>query len=163
VRIRLRVAHVLAGVAGVAFTALAVALVAQYEFDMQPCPWCVLQRLICIVVGVLAAVGAVSGGIVRRAAVGLATLGSLAGAAAALWQQFFAASENSCDISLAGRIVSGWLRLDRLSDIFVAYASCGDAAVSVLGVPFAIWSCLQFLMLAGLSAWSLRAALRSGR
>jgi disulfide bond formation protein DsbB len=162
-RIRLRIPQVLAAVAVLSFGALAIALVAQYGFDMQPCPWCVLQRFIYVVVGVLALAGAVSGGAVRRAATGLAILGALSGVASALWQQLYAVSENSCDLSLAERITTA-LHLDRLlPQVFIAYASCADAAVYILGIPFAIWSCAMFVLLTVLLAWTLRTALRAGR
>jgi disulfide bond formation protein DsbB len=166
-RILLRIPQALALVAALAFGALALALVAQYGFDKQPCPWCVLQRFIYIVVGALALAGAFLGasarGLARRAATGLALLGALAGLAAALWQQFHAVNENSCDLSLAERITTG-LQLDRLlPQVFIAYASCADAAVDVLGVPFAIWSALMFALLAALLAWTLRAAGRAAR
>jgi len=128
---------------------------------MQPCPWCVLQRFIYIVVGVLALVAAALPGLGRRLFIGLALLGTLSGIASALWQQLHAVNEASCDLSLAERIVSG-LHLDSLvPQLFIAYASCGDAAVSVLGVPFAVWSCLLYVILALLLAWSLRVSLRS--
>lgn len=160
-RIVLRAPQVLLGVAVLAFGALAAALVAQYAFDMQPCPWCVLQRLVYIVVGVLALLGAVVGGAGRRVFAGLALLGALSGLASALWQQLYAVSENSCDLSLAERITAG-LHLDRLlPQVFIAYASCGDAAVNILGIPFAVWSCAMFVLLALLLAWTLRTTLRA--
>ena len=162
-RIRLRIPQVLAIVAALSFGALAIALVAQYVFDMQPCPWCVLQRFIFVVIGVLALVGAVTRGMLRRSVTGLAILGALSGIASALWQQFYAASENSCDLSLAERITTA-LHLDRLlPQFFIAYASCADAAVYVLGIPFAIWSCVMFVLLAVVLAWTLRTTLRAGR
>ena len=112
------------------------------------------------VVGVLALVGAISSGGVRRGAVGLALLVSLSGVASALWQQFVAAKSQSCDLTLAERIVTG-LHLDRLApDLFIAYASCADAAVNLIGVPFAIWSCAMYLILAGLLFWTLRSSMR---
>jgi disulfide bond formation protein DsbB len=40
-----------------ALLALAVALVSQYVFDMQPCPWCVLQRLLFLAIAGVAAIG----------------------------------------------------------------------------------------------------------
>ena len=33
--------------------AIGAALLAQYGFDMRPCPWCILQRLIFIVIALL--------------------------------------------------------------------------------------------------------------
>ena len=91
----------------------------------------------------------------------MALLAALSGIAAALWQQLYAVNEFSCDLSLAERIISG-LHLDRVApNIFIAYASCGDAAVNVLGVPFAIWSCVMFVLLALLVAWTVRTATRT--
>ena len=160
-RIVIRLPQVLVAIGLVSLGAVGLAAIAQHVFDMQPCPWCVLQRLIYIVVGVLALVAAALPGLGRRLFIVLALLGTLCGLASALWQQLHAVNEASCDLSLAERIVSG-LHLDSLvPQLFVAYASCGDAAVSVLGIPFAVWSCLLYVMLALLLAWSLRVSLRA--
>ena len=48
---------VLACIAGVSLAAVAVALVTQHGLDMQPCPWCVLQRLIFLLIAVVALAG----------------------------------------------------------------------------------------------------------
>jgi len=159
-RIRIRIPQVLAIIGVLALGAVGLALLAQYAFDMQPCAWCVLQRFIYIVVGVLALVGAALSGMPRRAAIVLALLGALCGVASALWQQMHAVNENSCDLSLAERITTA-LHLDRLlPQLFIAYASCADAAVSVLHIPFAVWSCAMYVILALLLAWTLRASMR---
>ena len=160
-RIQLRLPQVLVIVGLVALAAVGVAAIAQYVFNMQPCPWCVLQRFIYIVVGVLALLAAALPTLLRRLFSALALLASLSGVAAALWQQLHAVNEASCDLSLAERIVSA-LQLDRyVPQLFVAYASCGDAAVSVLGIPFAVWSCILFVLLAVVLAWSLRVSLKA--
>ncbi len=159
-RIRIRIAQVLAIIGVLSLGAVGMALLAQYEFGMEPCPWCVLQRLIYIVVGVLALLGAVLTGTPRRVAVVLALLGTLCGIASALWQQLHAINEASCDLSLADRIIAR-LQLDSLlPNVFEARSSCADAAVSVLHVPFAVWSCLLYVILALLLAWTLRATLK---
>ena len=162
-RIRIRIPQVLAIVGVLALGSVALAALAQYAFDMQPCPWCVLQRFIYLVVGVLALLAAVLSNMPRRVAIGLALLGALCGIASALWQQLAAVNENSCDLSLAERITTA-LQLDRLlPQLFIAYASCADAAVNVLGIPFAVWSCAMFTILALLLAWTLRTSLRAAR
>ena len=159
-RIVIRVPQVLVAVAVLSLGAFGMGLVAQHVFDMQPCAWCVLQRLIYLVIAVFALVAAASGGLARRVTSCVALLAALSGIAAALWQQLYAVNEFSCDLSLAERIVSG-LHLDRIApNIFIAYASCGDAAVNVLGVPYAIWSCVLFVLLALLLAWTLRTSMR---
>ena len=81
-------------------------------------------------------------------AAGLGVLLALAGAAAALWQHFQAAASASCKQTLADKIVSGWLQLDSLwPDVFSARASCADAAVSLLGVSYDLWSLALFVIL----------------
>jgi protein dithiol:quinone oxidoreductase len=162
-RIRIRIPQVLTIVALLAIAAVAIAVAAQYVFDMQPCPWCVLQRFIYIVIAVLALLGAFLSGTTRRVAIGLALLGALSGIASALYQQLAAVNENSCDLSLAERITTG-LHLDRiLPQLFIAYASCADAAVSVLHIPFAVWSCAMYVILALLLAWTLRTSMKASR
>ena len=160
-RIVIRLPQVLVAIGVIAIGAVGLAAIAQYAFDMQPCPWCVLQRLIYIVVGVLALLAAALPGLGRRLFIVLALLGSLCGLASALWQQLHAVNEASCAMTLADRIMTG-LHLDSLlPQLFTAYASCADAAVSVLGIPFAVWSCLLYVILALLLVWSLRVSLKA--
>ena len=162
-RIRIRIPQVLAAIGVLALGAVGLAALAQYAFDMQPCPWCVFQRLVYIVVGVLALLAAMLSNAPRRVVIGLAFLSTLGGIASALWQQLRAVNENSCDLSLAERII-GKLQLDRLlPQLFEARTSCADAAVSVLHIPFAVWSCAMFAILALLLAWTLRASTKSSR
>jgi disulfide bond formation protein DsbB len=163
VRIRVRIPQVLAIIGLLALASVGLAVLAQYVFDMQPCPWCVFQRLVYIVVGVLALLAAALPGLARRVVVGLAFLGALGGIAAALWQQLHAVNESSCDLSLAERVIAR-LQLDSLlPQLFEARTSCADAAVSVLHVPFAVWSCAMFTVLALLLAWTFRATTRAAR
>ena len=128
--------------------AVAAALVSQYVFDMQPCPWCVLQRVVFVAIALAALPGLlVNQARVRRAsAAALLTL-SLGGAAAALWQHFVAASNVSCKLTLADRIVGG-LGLDGLMpQVFAAYASCADAAVKIAGISYEFFSLTLFFAL----------------
>lgn len=129
------------------FAAVGAALIAQYGYDMRPCPWCILQRLIFVVIGVLALVGALARSpMVRRILAADTLLLALLAGAAALYQHFVAAASTSCNLTLADRIVGG-LRLDTaLPALFGVTASCADAAVDVFGIPFEFWS----LALAGL-------------
>jgi disulfide bond formation protein DsbB len=161
VRIRIRIPQVLVLVGVIALAAVGLAAIAQYQFDMQPCPWCVLQRLIYIVVGVLALLGALLSDLPRRLVVGLAFLVALSGIGTALYQQLHAVNEASCDLSAAERFIN-WLQLDRLlPQLFIAYASCADAAVSVLHIPFAVWSFALFVILALLLGWTLRVSMKT--
>ncbi len=137
---RSRLAWLLA-IAALSFGAVAVALVTQHAFDMQPCSWCVLQRLVFLVAGAIALAGlAWRSPSAQRALPLVLLLVCSIGVAAALWQHFVAAASPSCNLTLADRIVSG-LRLDTLVPwVFQPTASCAEASVELLGVPYAFWS-----------------------
>lgn len=121
-----------------------LALAAQHRWEMQPCPWCILQRMLFILLALLCGVAAVLPQASRRAVSGLALLAALSGAAAALWQHFVAAQSASCALTLADRIIAA-TRLDTAwPDVFEVRASCAEAAVRVLGLPFEVWSLALF-------------------
>ncbi|HSW03190.1 disulfide bond formation protein B [Aquabacterium sp.] len=144
-----RVGSLLAAMALVSFGAVGAALVTQHHFDMMPCPWCVLQRVIFVAIGLAALLGLAwrSGG-GQRIVAGLALLLAGSGIAAALWQHFVAAASASCNQTLADRIV-GALQLDSLlPEVFAAYANCADAKVNLFGVPYEFWSLALFLLIA---------------
>ena len=127
---------------------------------MQPCPWCILQRLIIVVIGLVALAAAlVHAAAMRVAAALLIGLLSIGGAAAALWQHFVAASSTSCNLTVADRIVSA-TGLDLLwPQVFAPFATCADAAVKVAGVPFEFFSLGLFV---GAGVLSVLVLLRRG-
>ena len=146
-------ARLLWGMAAACVAALALALIAQYVGHMEPCPWCVLQRVIYVVVAIVCAAAAlVRTRSVRAPLAGLALLLAVSGVAAALYQHNVAAASFSCNLTFADKVVSG-LGLDSaLPSVFSATASCAEASVSVLGVPFAYWSLALFVLLAAAAA-----------
>ena len=146
-----RRAALLWGIAALSLGAVGLALATQHLLGMEPCPWCILQRLIFVAIALAALLGLVLG---RWFAGGLVLALSLAGIAAALWQHFVAAASDSCNLTLAEKIISG-LGLDgSLPEIFQPRASCADAAVKLLGLPYEFWSLGLFVLL-GLLAWRL--------
>jgi disulfide bond formation protein DsbB len=59
-----------------------------------------------------------------------------------------AASSASCDLTLADRITSA-MKLDELwPQVFTAYASCKDAKVNLMGLPFEFYSLASYLVIA---------------
>ena len=149
----------LGAIAFVCVAAVAAALVSQHRFDMQPCPWCVLQRVLFLAIAAVCLLGlAWRSSTGRRVVAGVGALLALGGAASALWQHFYAAASASCNLTLADKIVSRWLQLDSaLPDVFEARATCADAAVNLLGVPYAFWSLgLFFAIFVALAAPRLR-------
>ena len=137
----------LAGTALACIGAVAAALVSQHVFDMQPCPWCVLQRVIFLAIALACGLGLLwRSRVGRLVSIALALLLAVSGIAAALWQHFQAVGSASCNLTLADKIVSGLLQLDSLlPDVFSPRASCADAAVNLLGIPYDFWSLALFV------------------
>lgn len=122
--------------------AVAIALVSQHVFGMQPCAWCVLQRFIFLVIALVCWLGLLLGrrsAIMGRVTALLAVLLSAGGIAAAWYQYTVAAHMFSCDLTFADRFMvkSG---LDAsLPWLFGIFATCMDARVSLLGLEYALW------------------------
>ena len=124
------------------------ALVSQHVFDMQPCPWCVLQRVIYLAIAALCLIGAAGSSTFARRGVGvLALLLALSGAASALYQDLVASKSASCNLTFADKVISA-LGLDgAFPPLLQVTANCSDAAVTMLGIQYAYWSLALFVML----------------
>lgn len=137
----------LTGIAVAAVAAVVGALVSQHWFEMRPCAWCVLQRVIFMLIALAAGAGAALGSAIGRlwsAALVLAL--AVCGIAAGLWQHFVAAKSASCDMTLADRLVAATGLNQALPEVFAPYASCADAAVNLFGLPYVAWSLALFVL-----------------
>ena len=68
-----------------------------------------------------------------------------------------AAKSDSCDLTLAYRIISWDLHLDQLlPGVFEPRASCLEAAVKLLGIPYDFWSLGVFIFLACVAVQYMR-------
>ena len=138
-------------VAALSVAAVAIALVSQYKFGMQPCPWCAFQRLLFLLVAAAAVLCVLGPRFVRGwPAAGLALSFSVAGAASALWQHFVASKSGSCAMTVADRILDGLGLFTLLPSVFEPKASCAEAAVDLFGLPYEMWSLGLFLICGGL-------------
>ena len=152
----------LAASACFAFAALAVALFTQHALDMQPCSWCVVQRMAMLVAGAACALGAAlhRAPVASRLLAAVALAAGAAGLAAAVWQQGWASKSLSCAYTLADRIVSRTGLGEALPAVFQPTATCAEANQSLLGVPYAVWSAMAFALIVVAAAAALW---RSGR
>jgi disulfide bond formation protein DsbB len=156
--------RLLATIAVVALGVVGIALVTQHGFGMQPCPWCVLQRLIFVVIGMIALLGLAWRSLVGVVAVGaLVSLLAASGAAAALWQHFVAASSTSCNLTLADKIVAATGLDGTLPEVFAPQVSCADGAATLFSIPYEFYSLTTFLViLAGAALLIVRHAAARG-
>jgi protein dithiol:quinone oxidoreductase len=151
------------------FAVVALALVLQHGFAMKPCPWCTFQRLIYLVAGILLLLASrvvmarnpkLGFGVALALIVELLAAGGLW---AALHQHFVASATSSCDLTLADRVMSA-LSLDQLLPwLFKANASCDQANVPLLGLPFALWSAIAFGILMLIALLGTARLIRNGR
>jgi disulfide bond formation protein DsbB len=147
---------VFALIALLSFGAVGIALYTQHRLDMQPCPWCVLQRLVFVAIGAWALLGTLVPARPARmvSAVGVSLLAGC-GIAAALWQHFVAAASASCNLTFADRVMNATGLNARFPEVFAAYASCADAAVSLAGIPYEFYSLALFVLFDGLAILAL--------
>ena len=137
---------VLVVLALVSLGAVGLALISQHVYGMLPCPWCILQRVVFVLIALLLLLAAFLPG--RALFVALSVLAALAGIAAALYQHFVAAKSDSCNLTLADKIVSGIGLNKAWPDVFEVRASCADAAVDLLHLPYEFWSLALYVILA---------------
>lgn len=146
-------ARALAGMAVASFAAVGVALVAQHQFGVKPCPWCVLQRALFLLIGTFALIGwlAQATRALRQAALVAVLVLCAAGLTAAVFQHEVASQSASCAMGLADTIVTA-LNLEELwPSVFMITANCAEAAAyRLLGLPYEVWSGLLFASMAAL-------------
>lgn len=141
-------------VALVCVAAVIAALVSQHVFDMQPCAWCVFQRMLFLLIAAVCWLGVLLGKVWTggyRLAASLAFLLALGGVASAWYQYSIASNLFSCNQTFADQfmVASG---LDAgLPWLFGIYATCADARVNLLGIEYALWS-LGLFVLVGIAA-----------
>ncbi len=129
-----------------------MALYAQHQLNMQPCPWCILQRILFVLLTAWLAVSALlPRSMPQRIWTALAVAPAGAGIAAALWQHFVAAKSASCALTLADRILTATGLDTRFPEVFEVRANCSEAAVSILDVPFEFWSLALFALIGALA------------
>jgi protein dithiol:quinone oxidoreductase len=149
---------------GICALAVGFALFAQHIWDMQPCPWCIVQRMLYMLLGVVALVFGLFSG--RRTSMGrivpssawktgtwLVLLLSAIGVGVAIYQATVAASQVTCNLTAAHKFITA-TGLDELApEVFKVRASCAEAAsATLLGLPFEVASGILFALL---FTWSL--------
>jgi disulfide bond formation protein DsbB len=138
------------------FAAVGAALVSQHVFGMLPCAWCVLQRLLYLVLGVVCLAGA--GGLrLARGAAGIGAIIAVIGVTTAWHQYTVAAHMVSCEQTWADRFMVQSGLDGALVWLFGVMSTCMQASVELAGVQYVLWSLTLFVVLA---AVLLRAALR---
>lgn len=161
-------ASLLVAIGLVSLSALLIALVSQHGFGIEPCAWCVMQRVVVIAIIVVALVGAlIARGLPRFGPIVAALLLlalSICGVLAAWYQHTVAAKTLSCAFTWADRTLMAW-QLDSVwPSMFRVGATCADAASARLaGLAFEVWSGALFVIVAVAALAVIVRVVRSAR
>ncbi len=139
-----------------AFGLVAVGLELQTLLRLAPCPLCIFQRLLYLVIGVLAllGVGLPAGGLVWGGLIALTGLGGLGVAAYQSWMQAFPHLATECgyaEPSAVERLVD-FLGME-WPGMFLATGFCTSRDWEFLGLSMANWSAFVFAGFAAFALW----------
>ncbi len=130
-----------------ALVAVFIALISQHMFDMQPCAWCVFQRLLFLCIALFSAVSwFIASFKVKAASNTLTILTGLGGIASTLYQLNVASKQFSCDQTFADIFMTRSGLESALPQLFGIYATCADARIHLLGLEYAVWALLLFAL-----------------
>ena len=138
-------------------SAVVIALISQYVYDMQPCAWCVFQRLLYLIIGFVALL--LTLGQPKRARLSFGTFGlmivAIAGVISAIYQEKVAANTFSCAQTFADQFMTKSGLDAAIPWVFGIYASCMEARIKVLSIEYAWWSMALFCLIAmlGMYTW----------
>jgi disulfide bond formation protein DsbB len=127
---------------------VAVALYLQHVNGLLPCPLCVIQRYLFLVIALCCAIGAFANKPKAGAALGLVgALGGLGVVGKHLW--VLAHPGLSCGIDPMETVLNKIPSATMLPWLFHADGLCEDARDTLLGLSIPQWSALWFVLLAG--------------
>lgn len=130
------------------FTSLIIglALFHQHIMGMDPCAWCVLQRLLFISIFIVSLAGIFLKLCVKTINL-IAIVISIVGATAATYQTIWASQSESCGISLAEKIISFTKLNEMIPNVFEAYALCSQSNINLIGIPYSVWAGMGFILI----------------
>lgn len=130
-----------------AFALVVAGLVIQDMYRLSPCPLCIFQRLLYVLIGLIALLGSATPAASRFCAAlsALTGLGGIATAGYQTWMQAYPHLVNECsytDPNLIERFVD-WLGM-QWPTLFLATGFCASRDWEFLGLSIANWSLVAF-------------------
>lgn len=140
--------RLLAFIALACIALLAFGLYLQHAVGLEPCPMCIVQRYLFILVALAAGIGAALPAAATRWVGGLMALLSFTGAGVAArqsWLQWFPPEITTCGRDLFGMIESFPLKRV-IPMVFRGSGDCSAVDWTFLGLSIANWSFLNFVL-----------------
>ena len=140
--------RLLAFIALACIALLAFGLYLQHAVGLEPCPMCIVQRYLFILVALAAGIGAALPASATRWVGGLMALLSFTGASVAArqsWLQWFPPEIATCGRDLFGMIESFPLKRV-IPMVFRGSGDCSAVDWTFLGLSIANWSFLNFVL-----------------
>lgn len=149
--------RILNSIAILCLAAVGFALFSQHVLDMQPCAWCVLQRLIFLVIAAVCLLANLFRSPFMLRLFSFLSFSLAISGILSAWYQYSVASESfSCDMTFADVFMSRWTHLDATVPwLFGIYATCMDAKVALFGIEYSLWGMGLFVVLSLCSLYAL--------
>ena len=141
------------------FGLVAAGMELQHLLRLAPCPLCIFQRLLYLVIGLVALAGVMlpGGRLLWSAMIAALAAGGVAVAGYQSWMQAFPLLATECgysDPNLIERLVN-WLGM-QWPDLFLATGFCTSREWEFLGLSMANWSLLVFAGIVGYAVLLMR-------
>ena len=141
------------------FGLVAAGIELQHLLRLAPCPLCIFQRLLYLVIGLVALAGVMlpGGRLLWSAMIAALAAGGVAVAGYQTWMQAFPLLATECgysDPNLIERLVD-WLGM-QWPDLFLATGFCTSREWEFLGLSMANWSLLVFAGIVGYAVLLMR-------
>lgn len=145
----------LAIVAVISFGLIGVALYLQHQLGWAPCPLCVIQRYLFILLGLICIVCLVLPGRATRIGTGLAALAAASGAGVAGWHVWTKLHPTiSCGIDPMETALNRIPPAEWLPFLFQADGLCSTPYPPILGLEVPEWSLVWFSLFTVVLGWA---------
>lgn len=133
---------------------IGVALYLQHQLGWAPCPLCVIQRYLFLLVALIALVAVFLAPGARRAGAGLGALAALSGAGVAGWHIYTKAHPSiSCGVDPLETALNRIPPAEWLPFLFKADGLCSTPYPPILGLDVPEWALVWFAIFALVLGW----------
>ena len=131
--------------AGFSALALTIAMVSQHIFDMQPCAWCIAQRMMYIVIFLFSTISFLLNE--KKYSFYIGSVLSLGGIGLAIYQSIVKKNPFACAQTIVDELVVNFGLNKIAPEIFEIRVFCSEENATILGIQYVYISMIGFLIL----------------